>query len=334
MSQATTDAEKAITAHHSYKEKQSENTAREYRRHIRRFRDYLADHADVTLWEAHSGHAENFYEWMLNSEGYAPSSVRVAHAALGDFYKQVEKFGEEGRRGFPKVTFDQDPTEYATPERLDGMHKSSKKDVEGGDKPLTRDEVDKLVNNIPAPTVRNELMVRMLYQTGMRRSELVRVKLSHIDRETREIAVYGKKTENPRTVWYQASLDSYLDRWIQADRNAVFHASESPYLFPTRRQERMDEQTVTDVVTTAAENADLQETVYKTKAGRAVHRVGAHTLRKSFGVHFINSGGDISFLADLLGHDDIETTKDNYLKYSDKDLKKSVREHGPYLGRD
>lgn len=117
--------------------------------------------------------------------------------------------------------------------------------------------------------------------------------------------------------------------WVDGDRNAVFHAKDSPYLLPTRRQERMDEQTVTDVVTEAAENAGLQEVVYENHAGQSVHRIGAHTLRKSFGVHFINDGGDISLLADLLGHSDIETTKSNYLHYSNKDLRDSVRRHGP-----
>jgi len=328
-----------ITAYHEYKETQSESTAREYRRHIRRFRDYLED-MDASLFDCHSGHCENYYQWMKDDKGYAPSSVRVAHASLSDFYKQVDKFGAEGRRGFPQIDLEQDPTEYATPERIDGMYKSSKKDVEGGDKPLDRGEVADLIDNVPAPTVRNELICKLLYQTGMRRSELVRIKLDHIDREERHIAVYGKKTEDPRDAWYQPSLDSALSMWVEGDRPAVFNAEESEYLFPTRRQEKMDEQTVTEVVTTAAENAGLQESVYQTKRPSnakdgdktpTVNRVGAHTLRKSFGVHFINDGGDISFLADLLGHSDIETTKENYLKYSTKDLQNSVRRHGPSL---
>ncbi|WP_193309341.1 tyrosine-type recombinase/integrase [Halorubrum halophilum] len=339
MSQ-TTKAERAIEAYHQYKEKQSASTAREYRRHVRRFRDYLADYTEATLWDCHSGHAEDYYQWMKDDKGYAPSSVRVAHASLGDFYNTLETFGTDGRRGFPEVSVAQDPTEHATPERLDGMYSQSKKDKRNGDKPLSKEEVAELIENVPAPTVRNELICRMLYQTGMRRSELVRIKLDDIDRNNRHIAVFGKKTGEPRNVWYQPSLDSLLSLWIEGDRNAVFHAEDSPYLFPTRRQERMDEQTVTDVVTTAAENANLQETVYETKRPSnakdghktpEVRRVGAHTLRKSFGVHFINDGGDISFLADLLGHDDIETTKENYLKYSTKDLENSVRRHGPSI---
>jgi len=339
MSQ-TNKGERAIDAYHQYKEKQSASTAREYRRHVRRFRDYLEDHTEATLWDCHSGHAEDFYQWMKDDRQYAPSSVRVAHASLSDFYSTLETFGTDGRRGFPEVSVSQDPTEHATPERLDGMHTSSKKDVAGGDKPLSSEEVAKLIENVPAPTVRNELICRLLYQTGMRRSELVRIKLDHIDRNKRHISVYGKKTEQPRSVWYQPSLDSLLSMWVEGDRNAVFHAEDSDYLFPTRRQERMDEQTVTDVVTTAAENADLQEMVYRGKppegevesdTGRAINRVGAHTLRKSFGVHFINDGGDISFLADLLGHSDIATTKENYLKYSTKDLEDSVRRHGPSI---
>lgn len=335
----TTKADKAIDAHHSYKQKQSESTAREYRRHVRRFHDYLVDHTNATLWTCHSGHAEDYYEWMLNDEGYAPSSVRVAHASLSDFYKQIENFGD-GRRGFPDVDIEQDPTEYATPERLDGMYSSSKKDVEDGDKPLDREEVKALVDSVPAPTVRNQLICRLLYQTGMRRSELVRVKLDDIDRDERRIAVYGKKNEKSRDVWYQPSLDSLLSMWVDGDRPAVFHAESSPYLFPTSMQERASEALVTDVVRTAAENAGVQEVAYERKRPSnatedeqtpKVHRVGPHTLRKSFGVHFINDGGDISFLADLLGHESIEVTKENYLKYSTKDLQNSARRHGPSI---
>lgn len=323
--------EEAIEAHHEYKAKQSEGTAREYRRHISRFRDYLEEgYGDgVGLFDCHSGHAEEYYEWML-ADGFAPSSVRVAHASLSDFYDVLDKFGADGRRGFPEVTVETDPTEYASPERLDGMHDSSKKKVEGGDEPLTPEEIARLVENVPQDKpIRNELIVRLMYQTGVRVSELVRIRLDDINRSERKIQVYGKKTEDPRQVWYQPTLDGLLDLWIGGDRNVEFYAGESEYLFPTRRQVHMEEQTATGVVTQAAESAGLQETVYENRAGQRVRKVGAHTLRKSFGVHFINNGGDISFLMDLLGHETIEVTKENYLAYSEKDIKKSVERHGP-----
>jgi len=338
MSQ-TNIAEKAISAFHSYKEKQSEATAREYRRHVQYFTEYLNEHTDVDLWSCHSGHTEEYYQHMLK-DGYAPSSVRVAHAGISDFYEVMGEFAEDGRRGFPEVSIDQDPTEYASPERLDGMHKKSKKEMEGGDRPLSQEEVSELINNVPTPTVRNKLICKILYQTGIRRSELVRIKLEDIDFDERRIDVDDVKTEDAREVWYQPSLDSLLSMWIEADRPAVFYADESDYLFPTRRGVRMQEQTVSEVVSEAAENADLQEEVYETKRPTnakdghktpTVKRVGAHTLRKSFGVHFINEGGDISFLADLLGHEDIETTKDSYLKYSSKDLRNSARQYGPSI---
>ena len=338
MSQTNID-EQAISAFHSYKEKQSESTAREYRRHVRYFTEYLNNHTDTGLWGCHSGHVEDYYQYMLE-DGYAPSSVRVAHAGISDFYKVIDKFAEDARRGFPEVSIDQDPTEYASPERLDGMHKKSKKEMRGGDRPLSQEEVAELIDSVPAPTVRNRLICKILYQTGIRRSELVRIKLEDIDFDDRRIDINDVKTEDTREVWYQPSLDSLLSMWIEADRPAVFYADESDYLFPTRRGVRMQEQTVSEVVSQAAENADLQEEIYETKRPTnaedghktpTVKRVGAHTLRKSFGVHFINEGGDISFLADLLGHEDIETTKDSYLKYSSKHLRNSARQYGPSI---
>jgi integrase/recombinase XerD len=195
---------------------------------------------------------------------------------------------------------------------------------------LDSDEVRALIDNVPQDKpVRNELIARLLYQTGVRRSELVNIKLRDIDREDRRITIYGKKTDDVRKVWYQPSLDNLLSLWIDADRNGVYYAEESDYLFPSRRSEQLSAQTVTDVITEAAENAGIQEEVYENRSGQTIRRVGPHTLRKTFGVHFINDGGDISFLMELLGHEDIETTKENYLQYADADLRQSVQRHGP-----
>lgn len=326
------DVEQSISAYYSYKEKQSQNTAREYRRFVQNFKEYLDEHTDARLFDCHSGHVEGFYQWMLEDEyspSYAPSGVRKAHSAISDFFKKLEKFG--GKRGFPDVEVD-NPAENATPERIDGMFSGPKTDMEGGKDPLTPEEVRQLVDNVPPDNpVRNELIIRLLYQTGVRRSELVRIKLSHIDRDDRRITIYGKKTEESRNVWYKRTLDTLLDLWIEGDRNAVFYAEESDYLFPTVKSERMSGQTVTSVVTEAAERAGMQETIYKDRAGDRVTRVTPHTLRKTFGVQFIKSGGDISFLMELLGHNDIETTKENYLAYVEQDLRESANRYGPSL---
>jgi len=329
MSESTSVETRAIEAYHDWKKVGSEATATSYNRHIRRFQDYLNEHTDVGLFDCHSGHTEQFYQYLKDEGGYAPSTIRVSHAALGDFYDAIDTFG--GQRGFPDVSVDEDPTEHTSPERLDGMHTSSKKDAEGGDRPLDVDEIGELVDNVPEPTLRNELIVRLLYQTGVRVSELSRIKLEHIDRDRRRISIYGVKTDEQRKVWYQPSLDTLLSLWIDGDRQAVFHAEGSSYLFPTTRAEHISEKTINQVVREAAESAGIQEVVYEDRGGNPVHRVTAHTLRKSFGVHFINDGGDISFLMELLGHNDIETTKENYLKYSEKDLEQSVRQYGPSL---
>jgi integrase/recombinase XerD len=321
MSESVTQA---VEAYERFKKRGSQSTAREYLRHINRFIEI----SDKPIFECHGGDLEDHYEWMLN-DGYAPSSVRVAHAALGDFFNTVDERG--GTRGFPEISFE-DPTENATPERLDGMHTSAKKRVEGGNEPLGRDEVRDLIENVPQDKpIRNKLIVRLLYQTGIRRSELVNIELDHIHHNERRIDIYAEKTEEQRKVWYKPTLDDLLSLWIEADRNAIYYADESDFLFPSRRSEQMSPQTVTDIVTQAAENAGIQEPVYENHGGQTIRRVGPHTLRKTFGVHFINNGGDISFLMELLGHEDIETTKENYLQYADADLRKSVRQHGPSL---
>jgi integrase/recombinase XerD len=114
---------------------------------------------------------------------------------------------------------------------------------------IRAEEMEKLAENAPQPKLRNELMLRLLWQTGLRRSEIAIIKLENINREERSIEIWSPKTEDWRTVYYQPSLDTLLTTWVdRGGRLSFAEAQESDYLFPTRRAEHIVPMQVNEIV--------------------------------------------------------------------------------------
>lgn len=303
----------------------SEGTADRYRGCVRRWSEYLRDEHDMALLDATTGEVSMYLRSLL-SEDYAPDTVHVTRAAISQFHSAVEMMEEEG--------VDISPPEENPIEGLDisgwsalkkGTVKSQKlhEDVHY----LTPEEKDRLVDNVPSPTLRNELVIRLLYQTGVRRGELTSIRLSDIDRDEREIQIRAEKTHGNRTVYYHPSLDSLFSLWIDGERNALLTADESPYLLPTHQSEQIVGYTIERVVKRAARDAGIQEELYTDKNGSRKMKVTPHTLRHSCAVQSLKNGIDVRTVQKLLGHAKIETTE-QYLDIAKDDVKQKVRQFG------
>jgi integrase/recombinase XerD len=308
------------------KRKKSESTANRYRNSLRKWADWLSENRDKTMFEANENDLQE-YVFDLQDEGYAPDTIKVRRAAASQFYQTMER-KRTGGATFPESIIDDEGEvdNVAEDVNLNGSyHKSgtlksqhSREDIFY----LEPEEIEQLKEHVPAPEVRNELIIMMLYQTGMRRGELARVRLKDIDRDERRIQVRNQKGQSNRTVWYQSSLDTNLSIWLGSERDAVLTASESEYLFPSKMSERISDWSVSQVVRQAAENAGLQETLYVDQRGREQVKITAHTLRHSFANRLVTGEDsiDLARLQDLMGHEDIETTR-IYLKFKETHLR-------------
>lgn len=289
------------------KASKADNTARNRRADLKRFDAWLAEN-DIDALEAEPRHV---HQWLRAEQGkYAPGTVQSRY----DSVKLLYDFLADLRGDVAEH-----PVEDLKRREFTNGNGSKK---HGGDELsyVTAAEVDKLAGNVPNPKVRNELLVRLLFQTGLRRGEVTLVELDNIDRENRSIRVYAPKTDDWRTVFYQPSLDFLLDRWVEAYRQKHGTADRSPYLFPTRQSEKLRPQQVNRVARTAAENAGIQEVLFRDADGRPHYRVTAHALRHGHAVHSLKSGIDIRTLAEHMGHENIETTM-QYLRIVERDVK-------------
>lgn len=293
----------------------SEATAKEYVPRIREFREWLPE--GVAFEEVDVIHIE---DWLATlDETYAnASSVGKGESGLSAAFNELTKLIQAGRINEPDDFEDwrrfgtpAERAEYTPDDSSTLKQRASKEDL----KYLKPEEVDRMAR--ATDRLRNELIIRLLFQTGVRVSEFCNIRLDDIDRDERRISVRGKGAKN-RDVYYQPSLDVLMAEWIDVRRPAVYHADDSDALFPTSHGPAIIRQTVEEIVIDVAEKAGLQ-TVYGTSAnGSDLHSITPHVLRHSFAMACLDKGWDIYTLSTALGHADVETTTSTYL-HSDKE---------------
>lgn len=191
-------------------------------------------------------------------------------------------------------------------------------------------EVVALLSAIPEGS--HELMARLLYGTGMRLLECLRLRIKDVDTGRNEICVRSGKGNKDRRVPLPLSLRSRLiaqrDRALALHAGDVagggghtvlpyalarkyLHADREPawqYLFPSARLS-VDPRTGRRGRHHLSEEG-LQRAVRNARQRSGIHKpVTCHTLRHCFATHLIESGHDIRTVQELLGHKDVKTTQ-------------------------
>lgn len=315
--------------------KKSTNTAKSYDQCIRSLAEWLQnpgsadydpnkrDRDSKEVWEADTADLRTYLRHLLNNGGYAGGTVNNHVIAINVFYQELNKMGQEGI-DIPQIN---NPASDLDVSGWSQLKNGTKKEQELKELHyLEPEEIESLADNVDSPTLRNELIIRMLYQTGLRRGELANTRIDDIDTEERTIKVRATKTHLNRTVRYQASLDALINRWLNVNRLAL-SKPDSDYLFPTTHADKIGEAYVGTIVGNAAENAGLQEVVFTDASGRERMKISAHTLRHSYAVQCIKNGMDVRTLQKLMGHAQIETTE-KYLRLSDDDALEAARKFG------
>jgi integrase/recombinase XerD len=277
--------------------------------------DGVDTRSPISPQDTNRHYVEHLLKQMLD-DGYAGNTVSIQATALSVFYREI---------GFD----DDNPALNTNVSDWSALKKGTKKEQHANSDDvhyLKPDDVQKLADNVPSPVVRNKLLVLLLYQTGMRRSEAAPVRLDNIDQDARSIDIRADKTEDNRTVYYQPNLDFLMNQWIEVDRKSL-PTADSPYLFNSFKSYMINNRHISSIVKKAADNAGLQESLYKDQAGKEHSRVSSHTLRHSFGVQSIKNGMDTRSLQLLMGHSQISTTE-KYLKLTKDDLASRARKFG------
>ena len=165
---------------------------------------------------------------------------------------------------------------------------------------LAADEAGALMDSGPAdPTPidrRDRMIVEILYATGIRVGELVRLDIDDLDRGRHVVRVFGKGSKE-RMVPYGLAMERALDDWLRNGRSVLATESSGPALLLGARGGRIDQRTVRRVV---------HERVRQVPGAPDL---GPHGLRHTAATHLLDGGADLRAVQELLGHASLATTQ-------------------------
>lgn len=153
---------------------------------------------------------------------------------------------------------------------------------------------------------RNLLIIRMLYATGIRVSELVNIKIKDINISDRTIRIIGKGDKERIVVFGGNSLD-ILKKYLKEGRMSL-NIKNSEYLFLNVYGNKISDRYIRDII---------NDIIFK--ASIDMH-VSPHMLRHTFATGLLNNGADLVSVKDLLGHESLNTTS-IYTHVSDEMIK-------------
>lgn len=194
---------------------------------------------------------------------------------------------------------------------------------------LSRPEIKALLYELQG---HNRLLASLMYATGLRVSEALRLRVKDIDFYDARIHIHQSKGHKDRVVPIHPALLTPLQRhlnlakqWHDTDLSMGFGRVYLPnaldkkypkaaqtwawqYVFPshklsidprsgTKRRHHLHASTIQSAIKSAAQRSQIHK------------HVGPHTLRHTFATHSIENGVEIHRVKDILGHESIETTK-------------------------
>lgn len=184
--------------------------------------------------------------------------------------------------------------------------------------PFSEKEVDLVLNQIIYPDgfegIRDKLIIDMFYTTGIRRAELINLKLSSIDLNSNTLKVIGKRNKE-RILPLLPIIISQIKTYI-IQRNAIQDIKNTEYLFLTQKGVKLNDSLVYRLINTYF--STISEKVKKSP----------HILRHTFATHLLNNGADLNSVKELLGHSSLASTQ-VYTHSSLSELKKVYSEAHP-----
>jgi integrase/recombinase XerD len=282
----------------------AKNTLESYRRDLRLFADWLERQGRGSLLEATEADLAGYFAWRHSrSAGTGKKGIRSStQARLHSSFKRLYQYlVRESRIGT-------DPTL-----KLDTPRKSPR-----FPRTLSEGEVEALLAQPDPETplgLRDRAMLEVLYASGLRVSELIRLKLVEVSLDMGVVRIFGKGSKERLVPLGEEALD-WLQRYSKEARPALLKKRASDYVFVTGRGAPMTRQAFWHLL--------------KRRAASAIpgKSLSPHMLRHAFATHLLNHGADLRVVQMLLGHADISTTQ-IYTHVARERLKALHQKHHP-----
>ncbi|WP_018751476.1 site-specific tyrosine recombinase XerD [Paenibacillus sanguinis] len=230
------------------------------------------------------------YFASLKEQGKAPATILRVSVTLRAFFQYLlrERLIEQD----PLVMVELPKLEKKLPPILSVEDTERLLDAPDGETPLG---------------LRDKAMLELLYATGIRVTELVKLQASDVDLVLRFLRCSGERGKE-RIIPFGPVTAQWLARYIEEGRPHFNLSDDNQALFPNRRGGQISRQGFWKVIKK-----------YGLEAGIGVD-ITPHTLRHSFAVHLLERGADVKSVQEMLGHTDAATIQ-MYLNRTKPNLK-------------
>ncbi len=183
---------------------------------------------------------------------------------------------------------------------------------------LSHNEIQKLMD---APNIRtnkgyrNRIVLEILYDTAIRRSELSGIKINNLDLNAGFIHVRGKGDKD-RVVPLSNRVCRLVENYIMMVRPEFLQGKDTGHLILNRWGRKMDPNSIWAVVKRCAYLAGIRKSV------------STHTFRHTCATHMLKNGAPVRHLQEMLGHESLESTQ-LYTRVTINDLKKIHAKYHP-----
>ena len=164
--------------------------------------------------------------------------------------------------------------------------------------------------------LRDNLMLRIMYDTGLRVSEIINLKITDVDTDKNLVKVFGKGHKE-RMVPFGRSVKRELVKYLPKRNKSVPHDLDDGYLLCTNQGTALNRRNILRKIQIVGKKANVE--------GK---RLSPHTFRHSFAKQFLVSGADLFSLQSIMGHEKLETTR-RYVHLLTEDIQKKHRQFSP-----
>ena len=177
--------------------------------------------------------------------------------------------------------------------------------------PFSEKELDKVLNHIKYPDgfdgIRDKLVIDLFYTTGVRRTELINLKLQNVDLSKNTLKVLGKRNKE-RILPILPIITNQINLYL-SERTKIECIIDNDYFFLMLKGVKLNDSFVYRLINYYFSN--VSEKVKKSP----------HILRHTFATHMLNNGADLNSVKELLGHSSLASTQ-VYIHNSLAELKK------------
>lgn len=279
-----------------YRKNYSSYTVLSYHNDISQFQTFLLSNYNLSIDKAETTHIR---DWMvaLRQEKQSPASINRKLSALKSFYKYLLR----------EKQVNQNPTDGITslkkPQKLPVFFRENEIDAAIGSHPAEENDFTE---------ARKHIILEILYQTGIRRAELLGIKNSDFNFFSLTLRVTGKGNKE-RVIPISKELKEKIQSYLILKEEYIGNTS---YFIVTDKGEQAYPNFIYRIVKESMGQVSTQD------------KRSPHVMRHSFASSLLNNGADINAVKELLGHANLSATQ-IYTHTSFEQLKESYKKAHP-----